>query len=83
MVKHYLLTMKTYIKIQFSVDGADPSKIIDILESLGWKSVVGEYDFVMEGAFGDGIGTSFKQMIDELTKSLKGTGVRYSLYSFP
>ena len=83
MVKHSQLIMKTYIKIQFSVDGANPSKIIDILEDLGWKSVVGEYDFVMEGAFGDGIGSSFKQMIDELTKSLKGTGVRYSLYSFP
>ena len=83
MVKYYLLAMKTYIKIQFSVDGADPSKIIGILEDLGWKSVVGEYDFVMEGAFGEGIGSSFKQMIDEITRSLKGTGVRFSLYSFP
>ncbi len=83
MVKYYLAIMKTYIKIQFSVDGADPSKIIGILEDLGWKPVVGEYDFVMEGAFGEGIGSSFKQMIDELTKALKGTGVRYSLYSFP
>jgi len=75
--------MKTYIKIQFSVEGADPSKIIEILEGLGWKTVVGEYEFVMEGAFAEGVGTSFREMLDELTKALKGTGVRYSLYSFP
>ncbi len=75
--------MKTYIKIQFSVDGEAPSKIIEILEDLGWKLVVGEYDFVMEGAFAEGIGNSFKEMIDGLTKALKGTGIRYSLYSFP
>ena len=75
--------MKTYIKLQFSVDGANPSKIIEILENLGWKAVVGEYDFVMEQAFGEGIGSGFKKMIDEMTEALKGTGVSYSLYSFP
>ena len=75
--------MKTYIKIQFSADGADPSKIISIFESLGWKAVVGEYDFVMEGGLGDSIGSSFKKTIDELNQALKGTGVRYSLFSFP
>ena len=83
MVKYSQLAMKTYIKIQFSVDGANPSKIIDILDDLGWKPVVGEYDFMMEGAFGGGIGSSFKEMIDEVTTALKGTGVRYSVYSFP
>ena len=75
--------MKTYIKIQFSADGADPSKIIGIFESQGWKPVVGEYDFVMEGGLGDSIGNSFKRTIDDLNNALKGTGVHYSLYSFP
>ena len=75
--------MKTYIKIQFSSEGEDPSRIIDIFESLGWKAVVGEYDFVMEGGLGDSIGLAFKKTVDELNRELKGTGVRYSLYSFP
>lgn len=75
--------MKTYIKIQFSADGEDPSRIIDIFEELGWKPVVGEYDFVMNGGFGESIGTNFRKMIDELNRALKGTGIHYSLYSFP
>ena len=75
--------MKTYNKLQFSADGDDPSKIIDIFESLGWKAVVGEYDFVMEGGLGESIGMSFKRTLDELNSALAGTGVRYSLYSFP
>lgn len=75
--------MRTYIKIQFSVDGEDPSKIIDILERLGWKPVVGEYDFVMDSGFGESVGSNFRQMMDELNRVLRGTGVRYSLYSFP
>jgi hypothetical protein len=75
--------MKTYIKIQFSVDGEDPSRIIEIFESLGWKLVVGEYDFVMDGGFGESINSSFIKMIDELNRALKGTGIHYSLYSFP
>ncbi|MCK5309428.1 MAG: hypothetical protein KAJ64_02165 [Thermoplasmata archaeon] len=75
--------MKTYIKMQFSSEGMDPSKIIKILEDLGWKTVVGEYDFMYESSLSEGLGDSFKNMIDELNNELKGTGVRYSLYSFP
>ena len=75
--------MRTYIKIQFSADGEDPSRIIGIFESLGWKPVVGEYDFVMERGLGESIDESFKRMLDELNHALRGTGVRYSLYSFP
>lgn len=75
--------MKTYLKIQFSAEGAAPSDIIKILESLGWKSVVGEYDFVMEQALGEGIGNGYKNMADRLNEKLRGTGARYSFYSFP
>ena len=75
--------MKTYIKMQFSSEGMDPSKIIKILEDLGWKPVVGEYDFMYESSLSEGISNSFKNMVDELNNALKGTGVRYSLYSFP
>ncbi len=74
--------MKTYLKIQFSSEAGFPSKIIDKLEGIGWKPVMGDYDFVMEGGIGEGVGASYKKMVDELHTALRGTGVRYSLYSF-
>ena len=74
--------MKTYLKIQFSSEGALPSEVIDKLETLGWKPIKGDYDFVMEGGLGEGIGESFRDMIDKLHRTLEGTHVRYSLYSF-
>ena len=75
--------MKTYLKLQFHSDGALPSDIIDKLEKLGWKPIMGEYDFVMEGGFGEGVGLSFRKTLDQLHMTLRGTQVGYSLYSFP
>ena len=74
--------MKTYLKIQFHSEGDNPSTVIDKLEKIGWKPVMGEYDFLMEGGFGEGVGQSFKRMMDLLHEPLKDTGVRYSGYSF-
>jgi hypothetical protein len=74
--------MKTYLKIQFHSDGDNPSIVIDKLEKIGWKPVMGDYDFVMEGGFGEGVGPSYKKLSDLLHETLKDTGVRYSLYSF-
>jgi hypothetical protein len=74
--------MKTYLKIQFHSEGARPSEVIKKLDKLGWKPIRGEYDFVMEAGLGEGVGQSFKDMIDKLHETLQGTDVRYSLYSF-
>jgi hypothetical protein len=74
--------MKTYLKLQFSSEGELPSETIKRLEKLGWKPIRGDYDFVMEGGLGEGLGESFRDMIDKLHRTLEGTGVRYSLYSF-
>ena len=74
--------MKTYLKIQFHSEGAPPSEVIKRLEKLGWKPIRGDYDFVMEGGLGEGLGQSFRDMIDQLHDTLDGTDVRYTLYSF-
>jgi len=74
--------MKTYLKIQFHSEGATPSAVIEKLEKIGWRPVLGEYDFVMEAGLAEGVGGSYRNMIDELHKALKGTGVGYSMYSF-
>ena len=75
------MTMKTYLKIQFSSDGELPSTVIKKLEEHGWRPIVGEKDFVMNWGMGESVGNSYLQKLDDLHKALKGTGVRYTLYS--
>jgi hypothetical protein len=73
--------VKTYIKIEFSSEGALPSEIIKRLEAIGWKPVIGQHDFMIEGGPGEGVGESYRRMIDDLHKALKGTNARFALYS--
>ena len=73
--------MKTYLKLQFSSDGELPSVVIKKLEKQGWRSIVGEKDFVMDWGIGETIGNSYLQKLDDLHKCLKGTGVSYQLFS--
>jgi hypothetical protein len=73
--------VKTYLKLEFSSEGARPSDVIKRLEELGWKPVIGEYDFVMEAGPGEGVGESFRRMLDKLQETLRGTNVRFTVYS--
>lgn len=73
--------MKTYLKIEFSSEGAPPSEIIRRLEKEGWKPVIGQYDFVMESGPGEGVGESYRRMVDHLVEVLRGTKVRFYLVS--
>jgi hypothetical protein len=41
-------TMRTYLDVTFSSEGAKPSEIINRLRSLGFKPVIGEHDMVYE-----------------------------------
>jgi hypothetical protein len=73
--------VKTYLKLEFSSEGAKPSDIIKRLEDLGWKPVIGEYDFVMEAGPGEGVGESFRKMLDKLQDALRCMAVRFTVYS--
>jgi hypothetical protein len=73
--------LKTYLKIEFSSEGARPSEIIKRLEAKGWKPVIGERDFVMECGPGEGVGEPFRKMLDALQETLHGTGARFTVYS--
>lgn len=75
--------MKTYLKIQFHSEGAAPSEIIQKLEKIGWKPVMGEYDFVLEGGLGEGVGSVFREKLDTLHRTLEGSRVSYALFTFP
>ena len=74
------MAMKTYLKLQFSSEGELPSTVIKKLEAQGWRSIVGEKDFVMDWGIGE-IGSTYLSKLDQLHMALKGTGVRYTLYS--
>ena len=73
--------MKTYLKLQFSSEGDPPSAIIKKLEKEGWRPIVGERDFIMNWGMGESVGSAYLKKLDELHIILKGTGVRYTLYS--
>jgi len=73
--------VKTYMKLVFSSEGAKPSEVIRRLEDLGWKPVIGEHDFVLESGPGEGVGESFRRMLDKLQEALRGTDVRFTVYS--
>ena len=38
--------MKTYLRITFNSEGAKPSEVVSRLQSLGFKPITGDYDFV-------------------------------------
>lgn len=67
--------MKLYIELYFHSDGNDPTTIIKKLKDVGFEPVVGEYDFAQEydspAEYGD--------IVENLSRSLRGTGVRYRL----
>lgn len=73
--------MKTYLKLQFSSNGEFPSIIIKKLEEQGWRPILGERDFVMNWGFGESLGSAYLEKLDELHRTLKETGVNYTLYS--
>ncbi len=65
----------TYVRMQFSSEGPSPVKIIEMMRSIGYKPVIGEYDFKKEIGKED----SLYDVITELHEHFKGTNMRYSL----
>lgn len=65
----------TYVRMQFWSEGPSPIKIIDMMRSVGYRPVIGEYDFKKEIGKED----SLYDVITELHEIFKGTNMRYSL----
>jgi len=81
MVPLNVISMKTYQKLQFFSEGELPSILIKKLEDQGWRPILGDKDFVMNWGMGESIGSEYLKKLDELHIALKGTKVRYTLYS--
>lgn len=69
--------MKTYVKIILSSDGESPRAINKRIEKLGFKPVLGEYDYVIE----TGIGDNLFDLLEKLHNALKGSKAYYTVIS--
>lgn len=70
--------MKTYLTVSFGSEGAPPSKVNEILLSMGFQPVTGNYDFVYDW----GKNPKIKEILwfgDKVHAALKGTNVFFKL----
>ena len=67
--------MKTYLKMVHSSYGSSPVEIIEKIHELGWKPVIGKYDFMVEWEDVKG----FYEKVNALHDGLKGFKVQYML----
>ncbi len=72
------MVMKTYIKITFHSEGANPSEIMSRLESLGFKPITGMYDMVYEWDNGATVKDAI-WFADKVHETLKGYDVLFQL----
>ncbi len=72
------ITMKTYISVFFSTEGAKPSKVLDALNNLGFEPTTGNFDGVFswdsEATLDEAI-----NLADKVVATLKGMGVLVKL----
>ena len=67
--------MKTYVRMEFSSEGASPTDVIKKMEGLGFTLVMGDYDF----QFTHKSSKEFFELLDKMHGALKGTNIRYML----
>ncbi|MEM3525579.1 MAG: hypothetical protein QXQ54_08045 [Thermoplasmata archaeon] len=82
MIKIYVKgteTRRTYVRFEFSSEGASPAEIIRIMTSLGFQIVQGHHDFMID-YHNDG---EFLEITERLHRALRGTNVRYTLTTEP
>ena len=73
--------MRTYMKVYFSSNGKSPREVLSKMEALGWKPVIGDYDFVWEGGLSDSLGDMFLEHLDKVHEALSDCDVRYCFIS--
>ena len=70
--------MITYLTVQFSSEGAKPSKVLSTLQSLGFRPAAGFYDFQYDWEDDAGIDDVI-DLADRVAVSLKGMRVIFKL----
>ena len=74
------MTLKTYLTIWFSSEGAGPVEVVARLRSLGFKPMKGYHDHVYEWGKKVDLG-DILQLTDKVHSTLKGLNVLYKIES--
>jgi len=69
--------MKLYVKVYFT-SGADPLQVAEEMKDIGFKPVMGEYDFVQEYDEPK----EYEKMVRQLQKTLRGRSLEGSKIHF-
>jgi hypothetical protein len=73
-----VLTLKTYLTIWFSSEGAGPVEVVDRLRSLGFEPMKGYHDHVYTWKTKVDLG-DILQLTDKVHVTLKGLNVLYKI----
>ena len=70
--------MRTYVRMTFHSEGADPTKVLEVMRSVGFEESMGMHDFVFkwkEKATLDDV----IHLVTTMHERLKGLDVNYEL----
>ena len=70
--------MKTYLTVWFSSEGADPSTVVQALQSMGFKPIKGPYDHVYDWNREPTL-DEVLQLVNNVHLTLKGLNVLYKI----
>jgi hypothetical protein len=70
--------MITYLKVQFSTEGARPSDVLETLHNLGFETTQGRFDAIYRWGGNTTIDDAL-YLADKVHAALKGTGVLFEL----
>ncbi len=70
--------MRTYVRMTFHSEGADPTKVVEAMRALGFEESMGMHDFVYrwkdKAAMADVI-----ELVTKMHERLKGLDVSYEI----
>lgn len=70
--------MRTYVRMTFHSEGADPTKVVEVMRALGFEESMGMHDFVYrwkdKAAMADVI-----ELVTKMHSRLKGLDVSYEI----
>ena len=70
---------RTYVRFEFSSEGASPLEVIRVMDNLGFQVVQGHHDFMIEYS----TDAEFLEIVEKMHRTLKGYNVRYMLTTEP
>ena len=70
--------MRTYVRITFHSEGADPTQVIQVMHDLGFEESMGMHDFVYKWKDKAPLDEVIK-LVTEMHRRIKGLDVHYEI----